>query len=143
MLQRQRLERNFFRALNSVVEPAVRRGLGSPRLTPSTLIVLESTGYKSGRQRRTPLVALRLGRRLLVSTARGERSFWVKNLNSQPTVNYSLAGNVVESEAILISPEFNNLEDWDLSTPLARLTRELTRYAERGWAFALLVPAEQ
>ena len=46
MLQRQRLERNFFRALNSVVEPAVRRGLGSPRLAPSTLIVLESTGYR-------------------------------------------------------------------------------------------------
>ena len=84
----QRLERDFFRALNSVVEPAVRRGVASPRYTPGSLIVLESTGFKSGQQRRTPLAALRLGRYILVGTARGNRSFWPRNLANEPEVTY-------------------------------------------------------
>ena len=30
------LERDFFRYLNALVEPAVRRGIGSPRFTPAS-----------------------------------------------------------------------------------------------------------
>ena len=44
---RQRIERNFFRVLNAVVEPAVRKGAFSSRFTPGTLIVLETIGFRS------------------------------------------------------------------------------------------------
>ncbi|MCB1848305.1 MAG: hypothetical protein KDI04_13230, partial [Halieaceae bacterium] len=60
-MNRQVLEREFFRMLNRVVEPAVRKGVGSPRFLPAGLIVLETVGFKTGAKRRTPLVATRLG----------------------------------------------------------------------------------
>ncbi len=71
----QKLEQKFFRALNSVVEPAVRKGIGSSRITPASLIVMETTGFKSGKMRRTPLMAMRVGKYILVATFRGGRSF--------------------------------------------------------------------
>ena len=77
---KQTLEREFFRMLNRVVEPAVRKGVGSPRFVPGGLIVLETVGFKTGITRRTPLVATRLHRHVIVATYRAERSFWLKNL---------------------------------------------------------------
>jgi hypothetical protein len=53
----QRIEADFFRALNALVEPAVHAGCGSPGLLPTGLIVLETTGAKSGQPRRVPLLA--------------------------------------------------------------------------------------
>ncbi len=44
-----RLEQRVFRSLNAVVEPAVRKGFGSPTLAPAGLIVLETVGFKSWR----------------------------------------------------------------------------------------------
>jgi hypothetical protein len=57
--------------LNRVVEPIVRRGVGSPRLAPSGFIVLETVGRKSGELRRSPLAATRIGRHMIVATFRG------------------------------------------------------------------------
>ncbi|PLW68174.1 nitroreductase/quinone reductase family protein [Pseudohalioglobus lutimaris] len=87
-----KLEQRFFRALNAVVEPAVRRGVLSSRLLPTTLIVLESTGYVSGQARRTPLFCQHLGSHVLISTGRGKRSFWVRNLQRKPDVEYFMGG---------------------------------------------------
>ncbi len=140
MLQRQKLEQRFFRALNSVVEPAVRRGLGSPRFTPGTLIVLESTGFKSGQQRRTPLLALRLGRRLLVSTARGDRSFWPRNLARSPDVTFYLGGRARSATAAVISPETLAQDNAELPAGLRPLQQLLERLSNQGWAFAVLSP---
>lgn len=135
------LERDFFRRLNSVVEPAVRRGLGSFRLTPASLIVLETTGFKSGKQRRTPLWSFRLGRYRIVSTARGNRSLWVKNLQKNPQVSYYLAGKRRDSEALVIAPDSDRWPSSVLPAVLRRLTDVLARSAEKGWAFAVLLPA--
>ena len=63
-------EQKFFRKINDVVEPLVSSGVGSPAWTPVSLIVLESTGFKSGQPRRTPLWSLRLGRYRLISVRR-------------------------------------------------------------------------
>ena len=41
-VDRQAVERQFFRMLNTLVEPAVRAGFASPRFVPGGLIVLES-----------------------------------------------------------------------------------------------------
>ena len=137
----KKVEQKLFRRINSVVEPLVSKGVGSPSWTPASLIVLESTGFKSGQRRRTPLWSLRLGPYRLISTARGKRSFWVKNLEKMPEVNYSLDGKVVDSDAIVIAPGFDNLDDWDLNPLLSRAASLLRQQVDRGWAFALLVPA--
>ena len=76
------LERGLFNAVNAVVRPAVRRGFAAPCIAPFGLVLLEHTGRKSGRKYESPLLALRFGRRVLVSTVRDEGSNWVRNLES-------------------------------------------------------------
>ena len=134
------MEQKLFRGINTVVEPLVSRGVGSARHTPASLIVLESTGFKSGQPRRTPLWSLRLGPYRLISTARGKRSFWVKNLQKKPVVRYSLGGNQISSEAILLAPGFENLGEWQLNSALSRLALVLRKLVQQGWAFAILSP---
>ena len=137
-----RLEKELFRRINGVVDPLVSRGVASSAATPASLIVLESVGFKSGLARRTPLWSFRLGPYRLVSTARGRRSFWVKNLQKQAQVQYFLGGEEVSSEAIVLAPGYDNLDQWELSPWLERTMDALRRLSHRGWAFALLVPAE-
>lgn len=131
------LEQTFFRTLNSVVEPAVRHGVFSSRLLPTSLMVLESTGYLSGKPRSTPLFCSRLGPYLLLSTARGKRSFWVRNLQHDPEVHYYLGGRRYAAHAEVISA--SQQPDPQTLPPLMRpLLRPLQVLAKRGWAFALL-----
>ncbi len=134
------LEQRFFRNLNKVVEPAVRRGVGSPGLSPAALIVLESTGFKSGAQRRTPLLSVAAGPYRVVSTVRGDRSFWVKNLINEPRVNYFISGNPRAAQALVIT-------DGELVTPtdieefplLSALVSLLRRRSRQGTTFAVLL----
>ena len=76
------LERRLFKAVNAVVRPAVRRGLAAACATPFGLVLLEHTRRKSGRVYESPLMAFRVGRRVLVSTVRDDRSEWVRNLEA-------------------------------------------------------------
>ena len=135
-----RLERDFFRVLNAVVEPAVRRGLGSPRFAPAGLIVLETVGFKSGLTRRTPLVATRLGRYVFVSTFRGDRSFWVKNLQKQPRAHYFLGGRLRETKAFVIAPGKTYRRPRSLPPVIGKITDTIAGLAPEGWAFAVLMP---
>ena len=91
-IKRDSIERDFFRTLNRVVEPLVRAGVGSPRVVPGGLIVLETRGRKSGRLSRTPLAATRFGGYVLVATVRGNRSQWVLNLAAEPRARYWVGG---------------------------------------------------
>lgn len=137
---RKKLEQQVFRRINGLVEPLARKGFASSKLAPASLIVLETTGFKSGQRRRTPVWSLGLGRYRLVSTARGGRSFWVKNLLKDSQVSYFLGGKAVSSEAIVVAPGGNNLNEWDLGPVLSGLTSRLSQYVNSGWAFAVLVP---
>ena len=75
----------FFRTLNSVVEPVVSAGCFSPNLfAPTGLIVLETTGRRSGKPHRTPVLAMLMDGHLIVRTFRGERSHWFQNLRANP-----------------------------------------------------------
>jgi deazaflavin-dependent oxidoreductase (nitroreductase family) len=135
------IEQGLFRAVNSLVEPAVRRGIGSPSLSPAALIVLETVGFKSGRQRRTPLWSIGIGRYRIISTARGRRSFWVKNLKQQPEVSFYLGGRCRESSAIVITDDTTHRDIAELTPFVRRLAVLFARYAREGWAFVILVPA--
>jgi deazaflavin-dependent oxidoreductase (nitroreductase family) len=134
------LEQKFFRALNSVVEPAVRRGAGWPAFGPSGLIVLESLGFKSGKLRRSPLLATRLQDHLIVSTYRGERSFWIKNLQKKAEVRYYLGGEAREAEAFVVTPGQTYQSPLYLPPLVGMLTDALAPLTRRGWSFAVLIP---
>lgn len=138
-----RVEQAVFRNINAVVEPAVRLGFGSPTLTPASLIVLETVGFKSGARRRTPLWSIRVGRHRLISTARGNRSFWVKNLRKNPDASYYLGGCRRESHAIVIADGVTTAPAAELSSGLERLASVIARYAPASWAYAILTPAAQ
>jgi deazaflavin-dependent oxidoreductase (nitroreductase family) len=137
------VEKTVFRLLNTIVEPAVRRGIGSPSLTPASLIVLETIGFKSGERRRTPLWSFKVGRYRVVSTARGDRSFWVKNAVKQPRVSYYLGGRRKLSDALVIADGEPD-QRWAILPPAMRRVAALfARLTARGWVFAILVPLQQ
>jgi deazaflavin-dependent oxidoreductase (nitroreductase family) len=126
--------------LNRVVEPIVRRGVGSPRLAPSGFIVLETVGRKSGQLRRNPLAATRIGRHMIVATYRGDRSQWVHNLAAQPRARYWTRGAPHEAQAFMIREGARTRVPASLPAPLRRVARLLQPYTRAGWAFAILSP---
>jgi hypothetical protein len=139
-LDQKKLEREFFRRLNSVVEPAVRLGIGSPRCLPAGLILLESTGFKSGQTRRTPLLATRILGHVVVSTVRGDSSFWVKNLQKKPGTTYWRGGREQKAKAFVMMPGKRYRSPQSLPDSLRKLTDLLAPLTEKGFAFAVLAP---
>lgn len=130
--------------INARVEPHVRSGFASPGLFPVGLIVLETTGRRSGRTYRTPLFATQaLGGYLWVSTVLGKRANWLRNAKANSRVRYWLKGRLREGRAIVSAPGY--------ATPdLDALPESLRWAAERGIAVSramgfgvvILVPSE-
>jgi deazaflavin-dependent oxidoreductase (nitroreductase family) len=136
-----RFETEFFRALNALIEPAVRAGCASPGLVPSGLVVIETTGAASGRPRRVPLLATVLDGCVFVSTVRGPRSAWVANVRAHPEVRYWLGGRERRGRAVLLAPGAASSEV-DRLPPLARAVALglLAPAAAVGWTFAVIAP---
>src|SRR5258707_12987269 len=78
----------FFGTLNALVEAAVRAGCASPGLLPTGMVLLETTGAKSGLPRRAPLLATVLEGGLFVGTAGGARAQWLRNRRADPRVRH-------------------------------------------------------
>lgn len=136
-----KLEAEYFRALNLIVEPAVRAGCGPTGIVPIGLIVLETKGWRTGHLRRTTVLASAIGDLLLVSTVRGRRSHWVKNLSHNAEMRYWSGDQPHQATAIVFAPDEDipNLQGWpplfsSLAASLASPVKDL------GCAFALLAP---
>jgi deazaflavin-dependent oxidoreductase (nitroreductase family) len=137
---RRSLEVEFFRMLNRVVEPAIRAGVGSPRLVPSGFIVLETIGRTTGRARRSPLAATRFGPYVIVATFRGKSSQWVLNLAAQPLTRYWLGGKPREARAFVMHEGKRFRVPNSLPPGMQRVVRILAPYTRAGWAFGVLSP---
>lgn len=136
------VEANFFRALNEVLEPVVRRGWGS-LLLPTGLIVLETTGRRSGRRFQVPVVATRIGDSILATTVRADRSQWLKNLAATPASRYWELGRLHDAQAVVLSPDTNIPDPARVPTLIRPLLPALSLLAAGcGAGFAILSPRE-
>lgn len=135
------LEAEYFRALNRIVEPMVLAGCGSPGVIPIGLIVLETKGWRTGQWHRTPIVAAAIGNYLLVSTVRGRRSHWVKNLSQTAEIRYWRGAQLRRGRAIVFAPNGEMPDVEMLPPPLVFLGISFAWLAsDLGCAFALLTP---
>ena len=71
--------------LNPVVKGAARAGLPLPGIA-----IIETTGRKSGRPRRTPVGKAVEGGTLWVVAEHGRRAAWVRNIEADPRVRVRL-----------------------------------------------------
>ena len=90
--------RDAFRAVNDVVRPFTKRGIGAPPLVGVGTVTVATTGRRSGLMREVPLAAARVGDTVVVSTVRRD-SEWVRNLESDPTTTIWLDGCAHQAEA--------------------------------------------
>ena len=97
----QRIEANLPCSQRAVDRPA--RGSALPPL-PTGLIVLETTGAKSGQPRRVPLLATVFDGCVFIGTVRGARSLWVRNLVAEPRARYWVAGREYRGLARIFDP---------------------------------------
>jgi deazaflavin-dependent oxidoreductase (nitroreductase family) len=138
-----KLEAQLYRSVNALLEPAIRRGLGAPLLSPAGLVVVEMTGAKSGKPRRVPLAALRFGSYLMIGTVRGAASLWVRNLAANGDVRVWLAARARPMRAFVLRSGASTRVPRALPRALRPLWRALAALTARGFAFALLAPAPE
>lgn len=136
----ERMQADFFRGLNQIVEPLVRAGLGAPVLSPVGAIVVETQGRKTGQVLNVPLLAALVGDLVVISTVR-RRSNWLKNLAASPEVRYWLGGQEHEATAFAIGPQ---IEPSDQMPPrVSCLANALKQHSTLfGTGFAILVPRD-
>lgn len=135
------LEATFFRTLNGLIEPAVRAGWGSPCISPSGLIVLETTGRRTGHVYRTPVIATLFGGRIFVSTIRGQHSQWLQNLAATPALRYWLAGRPHDADAIVFTANGTRPHRAALPSLLSPLVPLLELFVNGlGFGVAVLTP---
>jgi len=134
----ERIEADFFRGLNQIVEPLVRAGVGAPLLFPAGAIVIETRGRKTGRPSRVPLMAAVFGDLVVVSTVR-RRSNWLKNLAAHPEGDYWLGGRKLEGTAFVIGPGINTSDR--LPARVGCLAAALKQHSALfGTGIAILMP---
>jgi deazaflavin-dependent oxidoreductase (nitroreductase family) len=134
------LEGAFFAAVNAVVEPVARAGLLSAPVCALGVISLETTGRRSGKVHRVPVLAMTVGDYLLVATTRGKRSDWFRNLQASPAVHYWLDGQQRDARAILLGEREGAIGP--LPDVLEAMASAMTAHAQLlGWRFAVLMPA--
>jgi deazaflavin-dependent oxidoreductase (nitroreductase family) len=138
------LERAVFDSVNSFVEPLVRAGFGSPCPLSIGAVVVEVVGRKSGRLINVPLMATAVGDSLIISTMRGRRSQWIRNLAANPEIRYWTGGEPRRGHAFVFRKAGESPDGFEKQPvsirQLASLMAPWTH--ESGLAFAILSPRE-
>jgi deazaflavin-dependent oxidoreductase (nitroreductase family) len=135
-----RLAAHWYRGINRLVEPLVHIGFGSPTALWPGVILVETTGRKTGRTLTVPLLATQIGDSLLVSTVR-RKSQWIKNLAAHPEVRYRKDGRLYDATAVILTPGVSTPQSTQLSSQLARLITMVRPYSRLyGGGAAILIP---
>ena len=135
------LERQAFRALNAVVRPSIQRGFGSPCLTPWGLVVLEHTGRRTGRKYASPLWAMKMGRRVVVTTYRTGRSQWIRNLEHQPKTHLWMNGERRPVRAHILNSSRRHEPDGTAERVARPLRPAVRALVAAGFVVSVLDPA--
>ena len=135
------VEAEFFRTLNALVEPAVRAGCAAPGLVPTGMIVLETTGAKTGRAARVPLMTTVLEGCPFVGTTQGDRAQWLRNRRADQRVRYWLAGREHRGTALVFAAGIP-APATQMLPPLARAVAEglLPAATVFGWQVVVIRP---
>jgi deazaflavin-dependent oxidoreductase (nitroreductase family) len=83
------------RSLNAHLAANYQRGLGPTR----TVLLLTTTGRKSGLPRLTPLQFEEVEGDIYIASARGQQADWFKNLLANPKVHVQIGGREFEAIA--------------------------------------------
>jgi hypothetical protein len=130
---------SVFSTLNRLVEPAVQAGFGSLWILPVGLIVLETTGRKTGLPQRVPLLAAMIAGHVVVSTVRVQQSQWLRNTLEDPEVRYWVRGQELHGRAIVVMSGRDTTEPLDDDARC--LVEALRPAAAFGAAFVILLHA--
>jgi F420H(2)-dependent quinone reductase len=136
------LERAFFGLVNSFVEPLVRAGFGSPCFLSIGAVVVEVAGRKTRRLINVPLMAMALGDHLIISTARGKRSQWIRNLAANPEVQYWKGGKPRRAHAFVFRNADERPDGFERQPlPIRQISSLVAPWMHQsGLAFAILAP---
>ena len=135
------IEREFFSSLNRAVEPWIAAGLGSPGLFPAGIVLLETKGRRTGIVRRTPLLACLIEGHLVVTTVRGSRSQWWRNLAVEPETRAWILGAPCHFTAN-VYPVREGIAPLPAYPPaVAAIVAALLPWTAGGVRFAVLAPA--
>ncbi len=93
-----RLLTSLFGRVNRVVRPLARAGVVSPLPVGAGIVLLETTGRKTGLPREVPLLGVRVGRRVTVTTSRSN-SQWIRNLEADASPAVWFGGRRHEARA--------------------------------------------
>lgn len=91
----------LFRLLNTFVAPMVKAGAGNPLPIGGGSVVVETIGRVSGQVREVPLLSMRLGDQVVVSTVRDD-SQWLRNLEADDRCAVWLFGRRRTAQAVSI-----------------------------------------
>ena len=135
------IERDFYRTLNAALGPWLLAGVGPPGLFPVGLVLIETTGRLSGQPRRNPVAARLIEGHLIVSTVRGSRSQWMRNLQAAPVVRAWISGEPRDFSARVWPPN----QPWTVPPELPPAVRAALHaalpFTALGLTVALLAPA--
>ena len=98
--------RDVLGPVNRVVAPLARSGLAGPLPIGVGLVMLQTTGRRTGRERQVPLLSARLGDRVVVGTVRSN-SQWFRNLAVDPDPAVWLHGSPRPADATVRTGPFN------------------------------------
>jgi deazaflavin-dependent oxidoreductase (nitroreductase family) len=104
--------RSLFRNLNRYfMVPAFRLGLGGLIVNPLSgyIMVLKTTGWKSGQVRYAPVNYAIFNGRVYCTTGFGAKTHWYRNLKAQPRLEMIMPGGVLQGVAEEVEEDYESL----------------------------------
>jgi deazaflavin-dependent oxidoreductase (nitroreductase family) len=93
----------FFWRVMSWFNPRISKRVSSSTGPSQLVLVLSTTGRKSGRAHKTPLQYELVNGKYYVGSARGTKADWYRNLLAHPDVTFEVSGKEISARAEAIT----------------------------------------